>query len=421
MALSVTIDPNDSARLIFSQPVTLQQAIAFLWAKPPASKNALRPDPSDLPRAGAQKKFLIDKGDFSLIFSLQHGLADQYAKRIKPIMAKGPATLPSWVPSPFRERVLAFKVPSGVYRLPGQKPWGDVVVWIQRGTYLHVEAYNEYPSDIEYYLGITHGNEHNARLLRNVYTQYNKDMRVFLEEKHLSPEYARAEIRRINEEVFKLVIEGSVGLLSAGAGVSAMNAAMRQTAPKVINAAKNTRFARSIGSLRGISVNVTQNESAAIGRLQTALRNKQPWSSLGTNDRALLGNLFHKVVEPLSEFIFAGVGRVLKRPRITKELVAALKKDGGRVLIVEGEMMVQGKPLRVDLAELDFRNSKLTVIDLTSVERATHVAKTQNYRTALHDLTNFETTAMEMRYIGDDSSSLETLAEALLVAPKTTP
>jgi hypothetical protein len=102
-------------------------------------------------------------------------------------------------------------------------------------------------------------------------------------------------------------------------------------------------------------------------------------------------------------------------------LVAALKKDGGRVLIVEGEMMVQGKPLRVDLAELDFRNSKLTVIDLTSVERATHVAKTQNYRTALHDLTNFETTAMEMRYIGDDSSLLETLAEALLVAPKTTP
>jgi hypothetical protein len=281
MAHTVEIDPADSSRLIFNQEVSLAQAIAYLWAKPPAAPNALRPDPHERAVAGRQRRFIINKNDLSVIFSLQHGLADQYARRVRPIMAKGPATLPNWVPLNVREKILGFKLASGVHRFSGEKPWGDIVVSVAHGNDMHYQVYQEYPETLEYYLGITHGNDHNAQLLLKVYKQFNSDMRYFVQQKGLTPEIARSEIRRMNDEVFKLVIEAAVGMLSAGAGISSMNSVMRSTAPKVLEAAERTGF----GHTRGTQGAVTQTvEEVRMGQAeyQAALRQVFPGQYLDT-------------------------------------------------------------------------------------------------------------------------------------------
>ncbi len=244
MALSVTIDPSDSGRLVFSQPITPPQASAFLWAKPPASRDALRPDPGERPMAGAQRRFLIDKSDLDLVFSLRHGLASQYVRRIQPIMAKAPATLPAWMPAHVREQILAFKLLSGVHRFTGVKPWGDIVVWIRQGTYMQVEAYQEYPQDIAFYLGLAGGNARDARLLLSVYTQFNADLRLLVEQRKMSPADARDELRRINDAVFKLVIEGTVAMLSTGASMTAMNTTLRSLSTNIVATARRSQVTR---------------------------------------------------------------------------------------------------------------------------------------------------------------------------------
>lgn len=80
---------------------------------------------------------------------------------------------------------------------------------------------------------------------RHVYSimpipKYNKDMRYFVEIKGVSPENARSEIRRINDEVFKLILEGAVALLTAGAGIAQVNNTIRMSAKKVSDAARRS-------------------------------------------------------------------------------------------------------------------------------------------------------------------------------------
>jgi len=71
MALSVHIDEADSSRLIFSHPVTLAEAITYLWRTPPDEPNALSPDPKDHPVHHRQRRFIIDKSHMDVVFSLQ--------------------------------------------------------------------------------------------------------------------------------------------------------------------------------------------------------------------------------------------------------------------------------------------------------------------------------------------------------------
>jgi hypothetical protein len=165
---------------------------------------------------------------------------------------------------------------------------------------------------------------------------------------------------------------------------------------------------------RGVHVHVTPREAAAIGRLQETLRKGGRWNDLARSDRSLLGNLFHKSVEPLAEFIFRGVGRTLHRPRITRELIEELRQAGGRVLFTEGQIRVGNGWRRMDLAEIDFARNRITVIDLTSVDRAAHVAKTRSYGDALHRLTGMPATSMEMRYVGNDHALLTVLSEVVI-------
>jgi hypothetical protein len=248
MALAAQVDTTDSARIIFSESVNLQQAIAYLWARPPLQANAIRPDPAEASMGGRQRRYLINKSDLDLVFSLQHGLANVYLGRIQPIMSSAPAELPNWVPRNVRDLALQGRLQNGVTRFPVAPPWGNIVVYSNRsGGYLTIQVFQDYPETLDYYLGVTAGDRYQARLLQAVYTQFNRDMKYYVDEHGYTPERARDEIRRINDELFKLVIEGAVAMLSAGAGISAAGSAIRSSSRQVIEAAERTGFARARG------------------------------------------------------------------------------------------------------------------------------------------------------------------------------
>jgi hypothetical protein len=227
----------------------MQQAMTYLWGGPPSKSDALRPDPTDPETGGRHRRYLINKSDMDLVLSLRHGLASIYLERIRIITSNAPVQLPSWVPSDIRQAILDGKVPAGVTRFPGTAPWGSIVAWIDRtGRWVSIQVYQEFPESFDYYLNATEGNSSEARLLQKVYIQFNRDMRFFVEERKLSPELARAEILTINNELFKLVIEAAVEVLTSGAAISAVNNSIRASSREVIEAAERTGFEHSSSS-----------------------------------------------------------------------------------------------------------------------------------------------------------------------------
>ncbi|MDQ3775220.1 MAG: hypothetical protein M3461_13140 [Pseudomonadota bacterium] len=103
-----------------------------------------------------------------------------------------------------------------------------------------VEIYQEFPADERFYADVAQGNTYAANVLFDVYTAYNRDMAYFVETKGLSPGNARNELRRINDEVFRLVIEASMIILTSGASIGAVSSTQRS----VVEAAERTGFAR---------------------------------------------------------------------------------------------------------------------------------------------------------------------------------
>jgi len=136
------------------------------------------------------------------------------------------------------------------------------------GSAPNFQVYQEYPDDIDFYLDVAHGDGHKARLLHQVYTTYNKDIRYFVEEKGLSPDSARSELQRINAELFKLVIEGAMNIVTAGAAVTAVGASIRSSADQVVEAAERTNFASTKNSSAVEEIRLSQQEyKAALGRV----------------------------------------------------------------------------------------------------------------------------------------------------------
>jgi hypothetical protein len=262
--LTAQIDPANAGRIRFSRPVTLSEAISYLWSQPPMQRDALRADPIERSMLGRQHAFLIKKDDMDLLLSLQHGLGNEYLKRLKPIMSNAKVELPKWLPMHVRKVITEGRLRNGVQRFPGMAPWGDIVVWYDgRGSSPKIELYEEYPEDIDFYIGFTKGDNDQARLLHQVYTGYNRDMRDFVDEKGHSPEWARDEIRRINDEVFKLVIEGAMMMMSVGTGVSATGSAMQASAGKITAAAEKTGFASATTKEALEEIRLTETEYKA--------------------------------------------------------------------------------------------------------------------------------------------------------------
>lgn len=251
--LTARFDTKNIHLVCFSKAVTIQEAGVYLWNTPQVQK-VLKGDPTEPSRMGRQHQFLIGR-DPVLFYTLKPAdLKTDFLRRMSTtpmgdgdgpalLMSKGPTELPQWVPPDIKQRVKAGNVVNGVSRFPGVKPWGDVVLWVSKGFYTDVQVYQEYPENYDYYLRVARNDAHKARLLHQVYTQYNRDMRQLVEVKKLSPERARDEIRTINEAVFKQIIEASANILSTGAAISAIGGAVSSSAEQVVGTAERTKFA----------------------------------------------------------------------------------------------------------------------------------------------------------------------------------
>ena len=134
-------------------------------------------------------------------------------------------------------------------------------MWISgAGSSLYsIQVYQDFPSDLQFYVNVARGDARMARLLHSVYTQFNGDMRYFVETRGYPPDLARNEIERINAEVFKLVILAAVSMLQAGASASLI----RGTAPEVASTAERTGFGRVGGPRSPAAASPTSAERAA--------------------------------------------------------------------------------------------------------------------------------------------------------------
>ncbi len=246
LKVDVTVDQRTLTKtLTFSRPVTSIEASNFLFGN--ASRSGLL-KPTGTAAVGRSSCYLIDTRDVDIIMQLRSDVRDAIVKDGVIRSVGKPIELPAWIPANIKQDIYDGKLQNRVTHYKGQAGWGDIIVWKDN---MSVQVYQEFPESESYYSGITSDGTQ-ARLLHYAYTQYNKDMRCFVETKGISPESARSEIRRINEEVLKLILEGAAALLSTGAGITQVNNTIRMSAKQVSDAARRSPRIDSSSTLRKI-------------------------------------------------------------------------------------------------------------------------------------------------------------------------
>jgi hypothetical protein len=160
--------------------------------------------------------------------------------------------LDAWIPSDVRAEIRGLETagqftrkalletPRGRFlkRYPHQD--GAVVIWIGIAQNVELHAYREFPEAYSHYLVLAEGDEDTARLLHETYTQYNRDLWHLVDEVGWRPDFGRALLQSIDDEVFKLVLEGVSRLLNAGASIGAIKASMK----KVLDSKRVSRGSR---------------------------------------------------------------------------------------------------------------------------------------------------------------------------------
>jgi hypothetical protein len=244
---TVYVDPSTFVKTVtFDAPITKARAIEYCFG---AEHMDFALTPLD-EISGRTRRFRLDTHDGITLMRLRGSLRDAVIKGSLIRTRARPDDFPSFVPLSVRDDILHGKFKGRVGRYPGNDDWGDIVVWHYGDQ---VQIYQEFPEDLNYYLQVN-GDVREARLLHAAYTQYNRDMRDFVDGKGMSPENARARLRAINEEVFKLILEGAVTILNSGAGITQVNAVMRSSADKVAGAVKrNPRIKVTTAKLKPVA------------------------------------------------------------------------------------------------------------------------------------------------------------------------
>jgi len=238
--LSARVDEENTSLIIFSRPVTLDEAKSYLWKKPPDDPKAIKPDAKDAGTNGRYTRFLVDvRNNLDLALSMQHGLAEFYLRRARAniIRSKAPPPppleqqiqrMPAWVPDAVRKRILelhrAGEFKKGlpqVYTFPGEPPWGPIVVWVGPSEFTSdetvMQVYQYYPEELGFYEKLRGYSKHAARLHHFAKTVWNKDMKYYVEGKKMRPSDARSLIQEQWAEIFRQFV-GAVGMAFASAG-----------------------------------------------------------------------------------------------------------------------------------------------------------------------------------------------------------
>lgn len=223
-----------------------------------------------------------------------------------------PPRLPAWVPAPARRAIKA-GLADGLHRFDGTAPWGDVWVWIdRRGGRTELQLHQDFPESEEFYRSIGVEDADARRRLSEASEAYNRDLRHLMVGRELSPEDARQELHRINDEVFLLTVEAAALL-----GGSPARLVPLRPAPKsaVIRRTSEAASAGERGIFTGGQRALAQREAPLPGGAWPAMEPRVDAAAIAQRDALSCG---------------PACGQMLLRDRgvrATQELVGA--KAGG--------------------------------------------------------------------------------------------
>lgn len=237
--VKLQVDPRTLAKTFeLNRDVTTLEASAYLFDGR-AYTSAIAP----VGASWHSRRFALVTHDLDVVMRLRPEVLRQVLNASMLTSRGDPyANLPRWLPEDLKTQIKAGRLPKGAVRFKNPDPdWGDIVVWTGN---VAVEVYMQYPSDPGFYRQRT-DDARTARLMHAAYTQFNRDMDDFVFGKGMEPELARSEIRRINDEVFKLIIEGSFAMLTSGVAIESVGLSMRATGKAIASSAERAPRIRS--------------------------------------------------------------------------------------------------------------------------------------------------------------------------------
>lgn len=229
--VQVSVDSKTQAKVLsFSQPVTQQEASEYLF-RYPGNSSKLKPYGGNA--------FALDTREMGVVMALR----PEVLRVLTAVSLLGrvgvPRPLPAWVPQHIRDDVAA-GVKKGVSRYPVSGDWGDITVYRDN---VSVQVYQAFPEDPDYYKRFALSAQQ-AHLLHFAFTLYNQRMHELVEMQGMSPEEARSEIRRMNDEAFKIVLECAAEILNGAAIASQIMRSLYMAARKLMDASSRSFLLR---------------------------------------------------------------------------------------------------------------------------------------------------------------------------------
>ena len=232
---TVSVDSKTfTKKLTFNTPVTPVECSMYLFG---TATRAAVCQPTGVVMGGKYREFMLDIRNVETVMAMRNDIRNAIVRGSVLTSAGNPYDMPKWIPDTIQRDIKSGRLKQGVTRYPTHGEWGDIVVW--KGN-VSVQVYQEFPSDKAFYDRID-GGRGDGHLLHFAYTQYNQDMKYFVELRGMSPDDARGEIRRINDEVFRLVLGAVATIMSSAASSAQMMNTMRASGAQVTTAVRRSR------------------------------------------------------------------------------------------------------------------------------------------------------------------------------------
>jgi hypothetical protein len=235
LSATVSVDSRTFAKkLTFNAPITPAECSTYLFGN---VTRAAVCQPTGAVMSGKHREFMLDIRNVETVMAMRNDIRNAIMQGSVLTSTGDPYDMPKWIPVSIQRDIKSGRLKRGVTRYPTLGEWGDIVVW--KGN-VSVQVYQEFPSDDAHYDRID-GGRGDGHLLHFAYTQYNQDMKYFVELRGMSPEDARGEIQRINDEVFRLILGAAVAIMSSAAASAQVMNAMRASGAQVAAAVRRSR------------------------------------------------------------------------------------------------------------------------------------------------------------------------------------
>jgi hypothetical protein len=165
----------------------------------------------------------------------------------------------------------------------------------------------------------------------------------------------------------------------------------------IAEAAERRRSGGSAGAGgKGLEFVPSKHAETALKKLS---KSKGDWSKLTGKEARAVGVFLHRVMEGLVGHLASAGWHIVGRQAITPTAVAEWRASGRRVALVEARLPKDGRLPRLDLAEINFRDGRVSVIDYVPTSDAAHLAKTSEYAAELARLTGMPASAADVNYV----------------------